>query len=166
MTITVTDRSAGGHAPAWAGTDAVYAATYRDLLRVAFVLTGSTPMAEDIVHDVICTVGPRLGTIDNPPAYLRVSVVNRCRSLHRRAARAPKPERPVDVELDTGLTELRDALALLPARQRAAVVLRYLCDMPEADIAEALDCRPGTVRSLVHRGLADLRRHLTPNDER
>jgi RNA polymerase sigma factor (sigma-70 family) len=55
------------------------------------------------------------------------------------------------------LVEFRDLLLGLPVRQRAAVVLRYFCDLGDADIAELLSCRPATVRSLVHRGLANLR---------
>lgn len=144
----------------WSGSEAVYTAAYRDLLRVAFVLTGSGAAAEDVVHDVFCRVGPRIAQLDNPAAYLRVAVVNQCRSLHRRLVRAPRPEPPREVVLDTGLTELRDALQALPVRQRTAIVLRYLCDLPEAEIADILDCRPTTVRTLVHRGLADLRTRM------
>ncbi len=148
-------------AGAWDGSDAIYASTYRDLLRVAYVLTGSGPAAEDVVHDVVCSVFPRLATLENPPAYLRVAVVNRCRSLHRREVRAPRPTPPDPARLDPGLVELRDQLQRLPSRRRTAIVLRYLCDLPDAEIARILDCREATVRSLVHRGLADLRSTLT-----
>jgi RNA polymerase sigma factor (sigma-70 family) len=142
---------------AWTGSEAVYAAAYRNLLRVAFVLTGSAPAAEDVVHDVFAKVGPKIDTLDEPAAYLRVAVVNRCRSLHRRDAAAPKPDDPADAVMDVGLVELRDALIALPIRQRSAIVLRYLCDLPEGEIASNLNCRPSTVRSLVRRGLAELR---------
>jgi len=142
---------------AWEGSEAVYAAAYRNLLRVAFVLTGSAPAAEDVVQDVFAKVGPRIDTLAEPAAYLRVAVVNRCRSLHRRAVAAPRPDRPSDAIMDVGLVELRDALIALPIRQRSAIVLRYLCDLPEEEIATALNCRRSTVRSLVHRGLAELR---------
>jgi len=149
----------------WGGSDAVYAATYRHLLRIAFLITGSAPTAEDVVHDVMCSVGPRLSTLDDPAVYLRVAVVNRCRSLHRRAMRAPSAAMQVDLridaQLDAGLTDLRDELGRLPVKQRTAIVLRYLCDLSDADIAANLGCRVATVRSLVHRGLADLRRSLT-----
>ncbi len=172
MGTTMTDAAApdarppgpSGATPAsgvWDGSDAVYASTYRDLLRVAYLLTGSGPAAEDVVHDVVCSVFPRLATLDNPPAYLRVAVVNRCRSLHRRDVRAPRLAPPGHSVLDAGLTELRDQLQRLPARRRTAIVLRYLCDLPDAEIARILDCREATVRSLVHRGLADLRSTLT-----
>jgi RNA polymerase sigma factor (sigma-70 family) len=148
-------------ATTWTGSEAVYATAYRDLLRVAFVLTGSSSTAEDVVHDVFCRVGPRIATLDNPAAYLRVAVVNQCRSLHRRFLRAPKPDAPVDARLDSDLVELQDSLAKLPPRQRTAIVLRYLCDMPDAEIADLLNCRPTTVRTLIHRGLADLRTAIT-----
>jgi RNA polymerase sigma factor (sigma-70 family) len=142
---------------AWTGSEAVYAATYRNLLRVAFVLTGSSPAAEDVVHDVFAKIGPRIDSLAEPAAYLRVAVVNRCRSLHRRDLAAPRPDRPADAVMDVELVELRDALMALPIRQRTAIVLRYLCDLPEAEIATILKCRRPTVRTLVHRGLAELR---------
>jgi RNA polymerase sigma factor (sigma-70 family) len=142
---------------AWRGSEAVYAAAYRDLLRVAFVLTGSGPAAEDVVHDVFATVGPRIDTLAEPAAYLRVAVVNRCRSLHRRTVAAPRPDEPSDSFMDVGLVELRDALIALPIRQRSAIVLRYLCDLSEEEIAANLKCRRATVRTLVRRGLAELR---------
>jgi RNA polymerase sigma factor (sigma-70 family) len=142
---------------AWAGSEAVYQAAYRNLLRVAFVLTGSGPAAEDVVQDVFAKVGPRINTLAEPVAYLRVAVVNRCRSLHRHDVAAPLPDKPSDAELDVGLVELRDALIALPIRQRTAIVLRYLCDLPEEEIAANLKCRRSTVRTLVRRGLAELR---------
>ena len=142
---------------AWQGTEAVYATVYRDLLRVAFVLTGSAPAAEDVVHDVFAKVGPRMNTLAEPAAYLRVAVVNRCRSLHRRTVAAPRPDQPTDSVMDVGVIELRDALVALPIRQRSAIVLRYLCDLPEEEIAGILKCRRSTVRTLVRRGLAELR---------
>ncbi len=142
---------------AWVGSEAVYATAYRDLLRVAFVLTGSAPAAEDVVHDVFAKIGPRIDTLVEPAAYLRVAVVNRCRSLHRRTVAAPHPDTPADTVMDVGLVELRDALIALPIRQRSAIVLRYLCDLSEEEIAANLKCRRATVRTLVRRGLAELR---------
>ena len=142
---------------AWTGSEAVYESAYRNLLRVAFVLTGSGPAAEDVVHDVFTKIGPRIDTLAEPAAYLRVAVVNRCRSLHRRDVAAPRPEAPVSSVMDVELVELRDALIALPIRQRTAIVLRYLCDLPEEEIAANLNCRRSTVRTLVRRGLAELR---------
>jgi RNA polymerase sigma factor (sigma-70 family) len=142
---------------AWSGSAAVYESTYRNLLRVAFVLTGSGPAAEDVVHDVFAKIGPRMDTLAEPAAYLRVAVVNRCRSLHRRDVAAPQADSPNNSVMDVELVELRDALMALPIRQRTAIVLRYLCDLPEEEIAANLHCRRSTVRTLVRRGLAELR---------
>lgn len=58
--------------------------------------------------------------------------------------------------------ELFDALATLPWRQRAALVLRFHADLADADIASALGCRPSTVRSIIHRALGSLRKELQP----
>jgi DNA-directed RNA polymerase specialized sigma24 family protein len=99
---------------------------------------------------------PRIAELDNPVPYLRVAVVNQCRSIHRRLVRAPKFDTP-DPVLDGRLIELQDALRALNERQRTAVVLRYLCDLPDAEIADLIGCRVGTVRTLIHRGLAELR---------
>jgi RNA polymerase sigma factor (sigma-70 family) len=161
MDITVTGASAPSPASDWTGSAAVYATAYRQLLRVAFVLTGSGPAAEDVVQDVFAKVGPRIARLDDPVPYLRVAVVNRCRSLHRHTVRAPRLEPGRDVELDVGLAELRDALAALPVRQRTAIVLRYLCDLDDVEIADILKCRRATVRSHVKRGLAQLREVIT-----
>lgn len=153
--------AASGANPSWDGAADVYATSYRDLLRVAFVLTGSSAVAEDVVHDVFCRIGPRITSLETPVAYLRVAVVNQCRSLHRRTLRAPQPTAPADADLGADLVELQDALQHLRLRQRTAIVLRYLCDLPDGEIAEIIGCRPATVRSLIHRGLADLRRAIS-----
>jgi RNA polymerase sigma factor (sigma-70 family) len=157
MDITVTGASALAPASDWSGSAVVYAAAYRELLRVAYVLTGSGPVAEDVVQDVFAKVGPRIATLDDPVPYLRVAVVNRCRSIHRHTVRTPRPDAPRDIELDVGLADLRDAIASLPIRQRTAIVLRYLCDLDDVEIADILKCRRSTVRSHVRRGLAQLR---------
>jgi RNA polymerase sigma factor (sigma-70 family) len=58
---------------------------------------------------------------------------------------------------ELGADEMSDALAALPARRRAAVVLRYYAGLRDSEIAEALSVRPGTVKSMLHRALAQLR---------
>lgn len=149
----------------WAGTAAVYDAVYRDLLRVAFAITGSGAVAEDVVQDVFARVGRRMATLEDPVPYLRVAVVNECRSWHRRTSRAAayaarQSTTPGSSMIDPGLTDLRDALGALPIKQRSAIVLRYLCDLPDEEIASTLGCRRATVRSHVQRGLSQLREVL------
>jgi RNA polymerase sigma-70 factor (sigma-E family) len=139
-----------------------YAGHFTELVRLAVLLSGSTDTAPDLVQDCFVRLHGRWSSVRLPLPYVRRSVVHACASHHRRVARArrqPAPEAQVSV-LDAD--ELGDALAKLPARQRAAVVLRYYADLPDADIAVALRCRPGTVRSLIHRALTDLRGSIEP----
>ncbi len=134
------------------------------MLRVAFLLTNSNELAEEVVHDAFAKVYERWARLDRPGGYLRTCVINRCRDLQRRRrferGRPTAPDEPDTTEL--GADEVVDALAKLPMRQRAALVLRYYEDLSEADIAEALGVRPGTVKSLVSRGLDQLRKEIEP----
>jgi RNA polymerase sigma factor (sigma-70 family) len=137
--------------------EALYRAHYPAMMRVGFLLTGSNEAAEDIVHDVFLRAQPHF-PLDHPASYLRAAVVNACRSQHRHTAMARRHQPPpAPLVMPRELVEVRDVLLRLPVRQRSAVVLRYFCDMADADIAEVLGCRPATVRTLVHRGLAQLR---------
>ena len=132
------------------------------LTRLAFVLTGDRAVAEDLVQDVFVRARGRWAQIDEPAAYLRTAVVNATRDWARRAAVAerhrPRSAPPAVDHPD----EVWDALARLDHRRRAAIVLRFYDDLPDAEIAALLHCRPATVRTLVHRGLRDLRRELRP----
>jgi DNA-directed RNA polymerase specialized sigma24 family protein len=137
---------------------------YRDefptLMRVAYLMTGSNEAAEDAVQDAFLRCRSKLSGLDHPPSYLRTAVVNECRSLHRRSKRRPADPEYAPHYLPTDLVDLRDALGRLPARQRAAIVLRYFVDIPDDQIADALSCRPSTVRSLIRRGVTTLREVL------
>ena len=138
---------------------AVFADERERLVRVAYLLTGSSAVAEDLVQDAFVRLHGHWDAIRQPSAYLRVTVVNACRAHHRRNRRERShfPELVTDVVApETPL--VLDALAELPYRQRAALVLRFYEDRPDSEIADALGCRPATVRSLVHRGLATLRK--------
>jgi RNA polymerase sigma factor (sigma-70 family) len=147
--------------------EAALAQLYRDRrdpsIRLAVMLVGDMAVAEEIVHDAFVEIARRWDQLDNPAGYLRTTVVNRCSSHRRRLAvirrrTLPPLERHVDApELD----ELWAVLSRLPARRRAAVVLRYYEDLPVTEIARLLGCPRGTVSSLLHRGLADLRKVLT-----
>lgn len=144
------------------GLVALYIERRVALVRLAYLLTSDREVAEEVVHDALLAVRPRWETIDDPPAYLRTAVVNRCRSWLRRqrTARAYTPPRAEDAGL--GADELWDALATLDERRRTAIVLRFYGDLPDAVIAEILGCRPATVRTLVHRGLHALRKEIEP----
>lgn len=129
---------------------------YDEMVRVAFLLVGSNAIAEELVQDAFVRVGKRWRWVREPDAYLRTSVVNACRSWGRRRVR----EVPLTTDLatiDPDVRELLDALASLPNDQRAAIVLRFYCGMPDAAIAAVIGCKVATVRSHVHRGLRALR---------
>jgi RNA polymerase sigma factor (sigma-70 family) len=139
----------------------LYEREWRPLTQVAYLLTGSRSTAEEVVQDAFVRLQTSPAQVLNPGAYLRTVVVNACRDVHRHQAVVdriplPRPE-PVRAEHD----EMFDALARLPLRQQAALVLRFHVDFSEADIASALGCRPSTVRSLIRRALTTLRKDLS-----
>lgn len=137
----------------------LYRARYGPMVRLAHLLTGSNSVAEELVQDAFLRVHGRWDRIDTPGAYLRTAVVNSCRSHHRRRMleRTRRPQPPVEAA-PPAHDELWDALARLPYRQRAVLVLKFYEDMAELDIAAALGCRPGTVKSLTSRALDELRK--------
>jgi len=132
---------------------------YRPMVRLAYLLVGSEAIAEELVQDSFARMHGRWDRVEYRRAYLRAAVVNACRS-HRRRAVLERTRRPSPAAGSTTAEpdELWDALARLPHRQRTALVLRFYEDLPEAEIASALGCRPGTVKSLLHRGLDELRK--------
>jgi RNA polymerase sigma-70 factor (sigma-E family) len=136
--------------------DALYVAEYGPMVRLAFLLVGGSA-AEEVVQDAFARVFERWETLDRPGAYLRTCVVNGCRQLGRRRRlqwRHPSSP-PANAEL--GADNLLEALDGLAPSRRAAIVLRYYGDLSEAEIAATLGVRPGTVKSMVHRGLRQLR---------
>ncbi len=138
-----------------------YGHHFPELVRLAALLSNSSD-APDLVQDCFVRLHHHWTRVREPLPYVRRSVVHACASHHRRAMRTRALPVPVAVDSELGADELDDALAKLPARQRAAIVLRYYGDLPDADIARALRCRPATVRSLIHRALADLRKVIEP----
>jgi RNA polymerase sigma-70 factor (sigma-E family) len=149
------------------------------LLRYATVLTCDPYLAEEVVQEVLVraqTRWPRIGGVDRPEAYVRRMVLNEFLSWRRRMLRRALPVRTETLEgvagaVDdpaVGLAE-RDAMvaliAALPRRQRAVIVLRYYEGHSDAEIAEQLGCRVGTVRSHASRALATLRGAVGPATE-
>jgi RNA polymerase sigma-70 factor (sigma-E family) len=142
----------------------VYAAQFPALVRLAYATTLSLPAAEDLVQDAFVDLYRHWSRVTNPAAWLRRAVVNGCTSWVRRRQverrYAPPGESGTVPDLGPEGAAVRAALARLGVRQRAAVFLRFYLDLSEEAIADALGCRPGTVKSLLHRGLAVLREHL------
>ena len=147
-----------------------FEAEFRPLRRLGYLLTGDWAEAEDLAQEAMARTyraWARITERDRPGAYARSVLVNRRRSLLRRSAVAGKhaemlraPEYRPDLGED-GMV-LWEAIRALPDRQRAAIVLRFYEDMPEAEVAAALNMPLGTVKSLVHRGIGRLRERLGP----
>ncbi len=138
----------------------LYRREYSGLVRLAFSLTSSSSVAEEVAQEAFVSLHRSQRPVRNPPAFLRTCVVNACRSHHRHrlvVERSPSP-RP-DVHHDH-YDELYDAVSSLPWRQQAALAMRFQLDLPDHEIAASLGCRPTTVRSLIFRGLAVLRKDL------
>lgn len=144
------------------GVEELFRTRWAPSVRLAMALTSDADLAEELVQEAFLEVTRRWDVLDNPEGYLRTSVVNRCRSHHRRQGmirRKAMPPPALEVH-GPELDELWQVLAGLPAKRRAALVLRYYEDLPIKEIARLLDCRIGTVSSLLHRGLADVRKVL------
>ncbi|MBM7516308.1 SigE family RNA polymerase sigma factor [Nocardioides nitrophenolicus] len=150
------------------------------LLGTAVVLTaGDHHLAEDLVQGVLVRLylawgrASRRGGVD---AYARRALVNALIDHRRRPSvaretvtdavpdRAVVPTAPTVLATEAVDAELLAALKALPERMRAAVVLRHVADLSVEDVADALGCSPGTVKSQTARGLAKLR-ELLPQAE-
>jgi RNA polymerase sigma-70 factor (sigma-E family) len=139
------------------------------LLRSAWLLTGDEALAEDLVQAALARVWPRWDRIyrtdSSLEAYVRKVMVTTYANWWRRkwraeqpTARVPEHPAPVDsyAEADDR-AEVRRALAVLPPRQRAVIVLRYYEDLTETQTAGVLGCSVGTVKSQTSKALAKLR---------
>lgn len=132
-------------------------------VRLAALVLGSSSVAQDAVHDAFIEVYRRWDVVADPGPYLQRAVLNRCRDLLRRDSVARRRLPWAGHEVLDGPEEDRelfDALAKLPFNHRAAVVLRYYLQYSEAEIAQQLGCRPGSVGPWIRRGLDRLARDL------
>ena len=129
-------------------------------VRLAALLTQDPGAAEELAQDAFTEMYKRWGRAENPEAYLRTTLVNRCHNWRRRSQvrDAKLPLVAGSTTVDFRSDDLADAVAALPYRQRAVIVLRYYGDLSEAEISAALGCRNGTVKSLAARALARLER--------
>ena len=139
-------------------------------LRLAILLTGDRHRAEDLVQDAFVRIVGSFGHLrvrSSFGAYLNRTIVNLSRDRGRRLrlerreiereGRAPRP--PAEGQPDLGVREeLLGALAALPHRQRAAIVLRYYQDLSERDVADALGCSVTAAKALITRGMETLRK--------
>lgn len=130
---------------------------------------GDRWLAEELAQETlarVCRDWARVGVMHAPGAWAHRVAINLANSWFRRRAaerRAHRRGRVDDVHRDADGADtaaVRAAVAGLPRRQRAAVVLRYYADLPAAEVAVLMGCAEGTVRALTHQGLAGMRLRL------
>ncbi len=163
--------------PSWSRIAEVFRAHHLEFVRLATLLVGDRPTAEDVVQDVFVRLHAhpdRVAGEGAPLAYVRASVVNGCRSVQRRrkiarrnkdageaaALQANEASAESAVLLAEDRRQVLAALAGLPRRRREVLVLRYYLGLSEAEIASVLGVSAGTVKSTAARGLAALARKL------
>ncbi|WP_236048109.1 SigE family RNA polymerase sigma factor [Paractinoplanes ovalisporus] len=138
------------------------------LLRFAYVLSGDPHLAEDLVQEVLARLHrrwDRIAEMHNAEAYVRKAILRqflswRRRRAYREAVLAEVPEPAVFDEPQTRVLardQMWQLLSGLPRAQRAVLVLRFYCDLPDPEIAALLDCGESTVRSQAARALARMR---------
>ena len=156
---------------------ALYEAHALGLIRLAYVMLGDRPAAEDVVQEAFLGLYRRwiqLRDTASAPAYLRASVLNGCRMVLRSSARRDDRIDRIDRIASELPWESAEAAALvseeyrhllrgiqaLPSRQREALVLRYYLDLTEEETARSMGVRRGTVKSATSRALAALRQRM------
>ena len=155
-----------------AAVEQLYAAHWRQLVRLSVLLVHDQAAAEDVVQDAFVAMHGKWSRLRDPDkalAYLRQAVVNRSRSALRHRVVVDRHARSASAGQDTvdgpsvggaRRDAVRAALLHLSQRQREVLVLRHYLDWSEAQIADALGISPGAVKAHAHRGGAALRERL------
>lgn len=135
---------------------------HEPMVRLAIGLVDTRERAEEIVQDAFERTLVAWRRVQQPGAYLRRAVINGCHSelRRRRIIRRVGTRQPL-IGTPADDMYLLDALARLTPKRRIALTLRFYADLTEAQIATAMDVRVGTVKSLISRGLTDLRKVVT-----
>jgi len=139
------------------------------LRKLAYLTCGDWHAAEDAVANTLVKLYPRWRKLDRPDLYAKTMVYRAAIDERRRPWRRERSAG--DALPDVALSDasnvtaermrLRSALAAVPARQRAAVVLRHYLGLSLEDTAAVLGCTVGTAKSQTSRGLAKLREVLS-----
>ena len=145
-------------------------ARWTSLYRLAYLLAASPTGAEDLLQTTLEKAyvnWSRIGRMEHAEAYVRRMLANTLVSSRRRAWIGERPTETLPETVDESAEEplvdrrlLWPLVCALPARQRAVIVLRYYEDLTEAQIADVLDCAPGTVKSQSSAAITALRRAL------
>ncbi len=155
--------------PSEADFAALYQARFSDLSAQLYAYLGDSTEAQDVVQEAFVRAWqrwPKISEYDDPVAWVRRVAWNLATSRHRRLAvvrrfvsRSGPPEPHPATTPDR--VALIAALRLIPEQQRRAMVMHYLADISVADIAQEVGVAEGTVKSWLHRGRAELAKHLS-----
>ena len=149
--------------------DEFYTSLFDQVARALTLAGADRDLARDAAQEAFARAlrhWRKVRDMDRPDAWVYVVAMNQLRDHWRRSAR--RRERVSEID-DGGadntsavatLVSVRDAIATLPPRQREAVVLRYLADLPLADVADAMGCATGTVKATLHQALQNMRIEL------
>ena len=158
----------------WATFAEFVAARSAALHRAAYLMVGDVGLAQDLVQEALIrtyVAWSRLRDPANAEAYTRRAITTiaidwsrrKSRSAERPSSRPPDTHAPGHADRVDEHTWLWQCLRQLPVRQRVAIVLRYYEDLTEAQTAEAMGCRVGTVKSTVSAGMTRLRGLVGPS---
>lgn len=145
------------------------AAEFPRLVRGLSFYVGSQALAEELAQEALlraCTRWEHVRQLDMPGAWCRRVAMNlanshlRRRRLERRMQHRLVEREPYEPPDSTTAIAVRQAVAALPVRQRTAVVLRFIYDLPVDGTAAEMGLSPGAVKSLTKRGVATLRAQL------
>jgi RNA polymerase sigma-70 factor (ECF subfamily) len=149
------------------GFEEFYAASFQGVATQLYAYTGDLDQAHELVQEAFCRAFARWSKLqgyDDPAAWVRRVAFNLANSRWRRLRTATAYLRKQRVEHVVGPSPDRvtaiAAIALLPEKQRRAVVLHYLADLSVAEIADQEGVAVGTVKSWLHRGRAALAAHI------
>ena len=156
--------------------DVFFDAHYRDLARLAYLLSGDPDVADDLTAEAFTEAWKRWDQVtrsDIPVAYVRRIVVNLAASRIRGLARERRGRRLLGAAWSeradgpdlAATTDVRVALGRLPVRKRACVILRHYYGLSEQETAATLGISVGTVKSQTSRGIAELAALLGPRPE-
>ncbi len=145
--------------------DAVFAAEYVPLVRLATAVCGDVGVAEEVTQEAFTSAWRRWDRLDRPGAYLRRAVTNGAIDATRRRGRSDRRQRDLrdvtPVTADAPTDPLWDLIDALPDVRRAVVVLRFYADLTIPEIAEIVERPLNTVKTDLRRALSTLSKELS-----
>ncbi len=153
--------------------DEFYESHFDNVARALTLAGGDRDLAHDAAQEAFARAlrhWRKVREMDRPDGWVYVVAMNHMRDHWRRSARRRRQASEPDMSPTTRArsrprVSVRDAIATLPPRQREAVVLRYLADLPLADVAEAMGCAIGTVKATLHQAMASMRIELDDTED-